>query len=176
MLVVSAVAVADTIYLKNGRVIHTGSVEEVDGKVVFEQFGEKVSIPASVVLRIERDEREEDPALPTELPPTAGGDPQEGETTGEEGEEEELPPEQDPAYWSEAILSIRTEKEEIKEKIVELRREERAFMFNGNMSTTEIRLQIEAAQARDKALDQELIDLRREARRLGVPPGWLRVR
>ncbi len=167
----SGVAVADTIYLKNGRVIHTSSAKQVGEKIEFEQFGQTVSIPASVVLRIERDEREEAPALPVAWTPAAGGEPQDVEAA-----DEELPPESNPEYWSNRIQAIRDEKAQIEESIVALRREERAFMFNGNMSTTEIRSKIAAAQTRDGELGQEMIDLRREARRLGVPPGWLRVR
>lgn len=174
----SGVAVADTIYLKNGRVIHTSSAKRVGEKIEFEQFGQTVSIPASVVLRIERDEREEYPALPVASPPAAGGEPEDVEASnkGDVGDDEELPPESNPEYWSNRIQAIRDEKAEVKESIGALRREERAFMFNGNMSTTEIRSKIAAAQTRDRELDQEMIDLRREARRLGVPPGWLRVR
>lgn len=170
----SGVAVADTIYLKNGRVIHTASAKQVGDKIEFEQFGQTVSIPASVVLRIERDGREESPALPVVSPPAGGG--VEPTDEGDVAEDEELPPESNPEYWSNRIQAIRDEQAEIKESIVALRREERAFMFNGNMSTTEILRKISAAQARDGELDQEIIDMRREARRLGVPPGWLRVR
>jgi len=173
-LAVSGVATADTIHLKNGRVIHTPSAKQVGDKVQFIQFGETVSIPASVVLRIERDERGEEAPLPAPAAPS--GAPAERQEAGDEEEAEELPPESNPAYWRDRILAIRSEKAEIELSIVALRREERAFMFNGNMSTTEIRLKIEAAQARDKELDQEMVDLQREARRLGVPPGWLRVR
>jgi len=169
----SAAAVADTIYLKNGRVIHTPSAKQVGEKIEFEQFGETVSIPASVVLRIESDDNEEDPVLPAA--PAPGGEQQDTDST-EEGDavEEELPPESNPDYWRERILEIRREKDEITENMVVLRREERAFTFSKH-NTTAIRLRIEAAQARDKELDQELLDLRREAKRLGVPPGWLRV-
>jgi hypothetical protein len=172
----SGVATADTIHLKNGRVIHTPNAKQVGDKVQFVQFGETVSIPASVVLRIERDERGEEAPLPAPVPAAPSGAPAEGQEEGGEEEAEELPPEANRSYWRERILAIRSEKAEIEESIVALRREERAFMFNGNMSTTEIRLKIEAAQARDKELDQEMVGLQREARLLGVPPGWLRVR
>lgn len=176
-LTVAGAAAADTIYLKNGRVIRTPSAKQVGDKVEFVQFGETVTIPASVVLRIERDARDEEPAVPAETPTTPGADPQEGESggEGEADEEQELPPEQDPTYWRDRILAIRAEKAEIEEAMVEYRREERAFLFS-HRSTATTRAKIEAAQARDRELDQEMVDLRREARRLGVPPGWLRVR
>ncbi len=173
---VPGAALADTIYLKNGRVIHTPRAKQVGEKVEFEQFGETVSIPAAIVLRIERDERGEDPALPPVLPAAPGGAPAETEPSeeSEAGEGEEVPPESTPEYWRDRILSIRREKAEIDANIVVLRREERAFLFS-KRSTAETRAKIEAAQERDEELDQELADLRREARRLGVPPGWLRV-
>ena len=47
--------VADTIYLVNGRVIHTESVRIEGGNVIFRQYGGSVSIPRASVLRIERD-------------------------------------------------------------------------------------------------------------------------
>ncbi len=177
MAAVPAVALADTIYLKNGRIIRTTSAKQVGDRVEFVQFGETVTIPASVVLRIEKDERGEAPRLPTaEEDARPGESPAEpaGEAEGDEAEEE-LPPEKNADYWRDRITAIHTEKAEIAEAIVEYRREERAFLFS-HRSTAATREKIEAAQARDAELDQELIDLRREARRLGVPPGWLRVR
>jgi hypothetical protein len=175
VLAVPTVAQADTIYLKNGRVIRTPSAKQIGDRVEFVQFGETVTIPASVVLRIEKDDREEAPRLPT-----AEEDRERAEVPAEdagEGEaaEEELPPDKNPDYWRDRITAIQQEKDQIAESMVELRREERAFLFS-HRSTAATREKIEAAQARDAELDQELIDLRREARRLGVPAGWLRVR
>lgn len=46
---------ADTIYLVNGRTIHTASAGVQDDRVVFRQFGGTVSIPLSQVLRIVKD-------------------------------------------------------------------------------------------------------------------------
>lgn len=175
--VVPAVAQADTIYLKNGRVIQTPSARQVGDRVEFVQFGETVTIPASVVLRIEKDERGEAPRLPTaEEDARRGEAPAEGAEDAEAEEaEEELPPAQNPDYWRDRITAIQQEKTEIAAAIVEFRREERAFLFS-HRSTAATREKIEAAQARDRELDQELVELRREARRLGVPAGWLRVR
>jgi hypothetical protein len=53
---------ADTIYLVNGRVIHTESVRIEDGNVIFRQYGGSVSIPRASVLRIERDATSSPPA------------------------------------------------------------------------------------------------------------------
>ena len=43
---------ADTIYLVNGRTIHTASASVQDDRVLFTQFGGTVSIPRNQVLRI----------------------------------------------------------------------------------------------------------------------------
>lgn len=181
-LLLSTAASADTIYLKNGRVIHTSAAKQVGDKVEFIQFGQTASIPASVVLRIERDARDEEPPLPAA--PTESGRGTESDTdpavppgqdAGAEGEGESVAPEASPEYWSGRVRDIEREKTSIAEQIDKLHLEERAFLSSPR-STAEVREQIEAAQERDKELDQELVDLRREARLLGVPPGWLRVR
>jgi len=52
---------ADTIYLVNGRKIHTESATIRDGRVVFTQFGGTVSIPLDRVVRIVDDDETEQP-------------------------------------------------------------------------------------------------------------------
>ena len=184
---VAGSALADTIYLKNGRAIHTSKVEEVGDKIVFLVYGAKVAIPKALVERIEKNDAT-DEVVQTVVPPTPeavgrdsdagppadveGGDAKEA---AEEGEGEALPPEKDPAYWAERIKGIREERTALQETVTALRREERAFLF-AHRSTAETREKIELAETRLRELDEELKELRREARRLGVPPGWLRVK
>jgi hypothetical protein len=71
-LVLATRAEADTIYLTNGRVIHTASVRVEDGRVIFRQFGGEVSIPLSVVGRLVEDDTVEH-TVASETGP--GGDP-----------------------------------------------------------------------------------------------------
>jgi len=53
------IAAADSIYLTNGRVIHSEYVRVEGDRVIFRQYGGEVSIPRSAVLRIvENDEAE----------------------------------------------------------------------------------------------------------------------
>jgi len=59
-------------------------------------------------------------------------------------------------------------------EIESLRRTERAFLFS-QRSTADTRAQIVAAEVRLTELDQEMTDLQTEARRLGIPSGWLRL-
>ena len=61
------IAGADSIYLKNGRVIRTSTVRVDGDQVLFLQHGSEQSIPLSLVDRIEKDERQG--------PQAAGGGP-----------------------------------------------------------------------------------------------------
>jgi len=54
----ASVAGADSIYLKNGRVIHTSTARVEGENVLFLQHGSEQSIPLSLVDRIEKDERQ----------------------------------------------------------------------------------------------------------------------
>lgn len=196
ILALTGSAVADTIYLKNGRTIHTERARVEGDWVVFEQFGSEVRIPVSIVDRVEQDERggpEPTPTSPPEAMPEPGeeeaeaGDAEadegeaetdegQAEADGEDGEAEEEPaPEETRAYWQDRVRAILEERAELEERLQELRREERAFLFS-HRSTAETRRQIEDVQERQRELDAEMEELRREARRQGVPPGWLRVR
>ena len=65
LLVTPVTANADTIYLTNGRVIHTGSTRLAEGRVHFSQFGGMVSIPLEQVERIVKDEKVERTAVST---------------------------------------------------------------------------------------------------------------
>jgi hypothetical protein len=58
MVFFGASANADSIYLKNGRVIHTSSARIDGDQVLFLQHGSEQSIPLSIVDRIEEDERQ----------------------------------------------------------------------------------------------------------------------
>lgn len=187
ILILAGPVVADTIYLKNGRVIHTERARVEGDWVIFEQFGAEVQIPLSIVDRVEQDERagpDPTPATPPEAVPEPGEEEAEagaGEDEGEadreddgEADGEEAAPEETRAYWQERIAAILDERAELEERLEELRREERAFLFS-HRSTAETRRQIEEVQERQRELDAEMQELRREARRQGVPPGWLRL-
>ena len=176
---VAAVADADIIHLKNGRTLRATHTEVQGDKLVFVQNGTRAEIPMALVERIEEEtplpaplEGEEAPARPVVE--------QEGEAAAEEaaaGEAEEgveTPPEQTREYWQSAVLAIEQEKLQLQETLVELRREERAFLFS-HRSTASTREKIDAVNTRMKALDESMQELRREARRLQIPPGWLRV-
>lgn len=62
---------ADSIYLKNGRVIRTSSAEIVGDRVMFTQFGHPIAIPMSEVDRIVDDDYEDPVATPSAAQPEA---------------------------------------------------------------------------------------------------------
>lgn len=166
----ASTAAADTIYLKNGRTIYSESVRVEGDLVFFIQFGGEVSLPMALVEKIVEDENTGPEG--TQAPPqTAEPDP-DAETV--EPEEEETPAEETREYWQDRVRAIADEREQVELQIEDLKRAERAFLFS-HRSTADTRRQIEDAEVRLTELDTELSDLQTEARRLGIPAGWLRL-
>lgn len=181
-LLVAGGASADTIHLKNGRLIRTDATRVVGDRLIFYQYGGEVAIPMSLVERVEEDQRTGPEARPTPTPGTESaetGEAEEGDTTGEDpaaGEaegEEEVPEKQTREYWQERKRQITSRIAQLEDRLEELRREERAFLFS-HRSTASTRREIQQVEAELEELQQALIDLREEARRAGVPPGWVR--
>ena len=166
-LLVAGTATADTIYLKNGRVIQSSLVRVEGDRVIFVQYAGEVSIPLSVVDRIVEDASVEPVATPPQPPAEEAEEAAAAET-------EDLAEEQTRDYWQEQVRSIAAERVQVELQIEDLRRTERAFLFS-HRSTAETRQAIEDAQGRLAELDEEMSALEAEARRLQVPPGWLRI-
>ena len=115
-------AAADTIYLRNGRVIHTASARVEDGRVHFTQFGGAVSIPLAEVARIVDDDTVEktgadrtgvagvDEPVATPVAPADPGTEPRATTPGDDppaagaGEDEHSPDQ--PEYWIERIRAV----------------------------------------------------------------------
>ena len=182
-LALASSAVADTIYLKNGRVIHTGSTRVEGGNVIFTQFGGEVTIPMSEVERIEEDDLQEPEPISASQParrdPAVDPDDPDAPDPAVDPDDPNAPIEDDDPrlqreYWQERLSAIAAEREQLNVRLEELRREERAFLFS-RRSTADTRRRIEETNTRLDELDQEESDVRDEARRLGIPPGWLRV-
>ena len=172
-----SLAAADSIHLKNGRVIRTPRTEVVGDKLVFLQYGAEITIPMNLVDRIETDaEMEEAPSPPRSAMTQAddsAADSDGDEDAAEDGEDDEVPAEDTRAYWRARVEEIAAERAALQAQIVDYRREERAFLFS-HRSTADTRHKIEAAQERLAELDVQMQELRRDARRQGIPPGWLR--
>lgn len=166
-------ATADTIYLKNGRVLRSSSVRQEGEKIIFVQYGSEQAIPLAMVDRIEKDENvEPEPTVATEPEPEAQDTSDQAAAGTAEGAE--VAPEQTQEYWQNAVRAIQDERAQVELTIGDLRREEQAFLFS-HRSTAQTRQGIENAQRRLAELDQQMSDLEDQARRLNVPPGWLRL-
>lgn len=175
LLAYPTVVAADSIYLKNGRVIRTQRSEVVGDKLVFLQYGAEITIPMSLVDRVEPDDELEEVPSPVRQPSPQDGDSDEDTGGTDEGEQDEVPAEETRGYWRARVEEIASQRADLQAQIVEHRREERAFLFS-HRSTAETRRKIEAAQQQMVELDEQMRELRREARRQGIPPGWLRGR
>ncbi|MCH7825870.1 MAG: hypothetical protein IH849_13805 [Acidobacteria bacterium] len=177
---VASTLAADSIYLKNGRVIRTSAVEIVGDRVLFIQFGHPVAIPMSQVDRIVEDDYEDPIVTPASPQPEAAAPPSPATastgpgTAGTPRAPAAADPEQTKDYWQERVRAIHAEATMLALQMQNLRRIERAFLFS-HRSTAEIRRRKEDLQARVDANDNALPALRTEARRKGIWPGWLRL-
>jgi dihydroorotase-like cyclic amidohydrolase len=169
-LCVAGTATADTIYLKNGRVIQSSVVRVEGDRVIFVQYAGEVTIPLSQVERIVEDASVE-PSATTPTPPPADEAEEAAAAEAEEAPEEQ---EQTRDYWQERVRAIAAERAQVELQIADLQRTERAFLFS-HRSTADTRQAIEDAQARLVELDEEMSALETEARRLQIPAGWLRI-
>lgn len=188
LLLAPTAAAADTVYLKNGRVLRAAKVTVTDDRVILEQSGNRVELPRDLVERIERDgeasevlePREERSAPARTTRETDEGDADGGDAEGSapetenEGPEAPEDPKQTREYWQDIMRVLEEARGELREALEELHREERAFLFS-HRSTAEVKAEIARVEAELAGLDEREQELRREARRLQVPPGWLRL-
>lgn len=199
-LVVACVAlanpsVADSVYLKNGRVLHSSVVRVEGDRVIVKQYDGLVIFPQHLVERIEENNRVEpggyvppQPEVPFEEVQqvegnVAAGDEEaggaareEGAAQPEEGQAAEDPeaqpdtPEQDPrrdrAYWQGRLRPIFTELDRAE-------RERRQYEDLAQTSA-EAQRQLDRIDRAIADLESQAEAIRSEATRLGVPPGWLR--
>ena len=177
ILLSAGMAAADTIYLKNGRIIRTSSATVEGDRVLFTQFGHPIAIPLSEVDRVEEDEYEDPSATPVREAPVAGTAPQTPTSIAPAPGADAAPspdPEETKECWQSRVRAINSEAVSLDLQMKQLRRVERAFLFS-HRSTADTRRQIDDLEARIDANQRALPELRREARRQGVPPGWLRL-
>jgi len=170
-------AAADTIYLKNGRVIRTSSATVEGQRVLFLQYGHPFAIPLSQVERVVEDDARGPAATPARPPATAAA----AAAGAVVGGGLDVPmaavredPEQTREYWQDRVRTMQSQSEALDLELKQLRRVERAFLFS-HRSTADTRRQIEDVQARIAANERAMPQLRREARAKGIPAGWLRL-
>lgn len=182
LIVLSGAAAADSIYMKTGTVIRTVKATIDGDAVVFEQYGSRVVIPLELVERVVPDDHTGPVAITRNdrgrgsrsgAAEAATGQASSAATSSQS--DEPVPPEETKEYWQERVRALHRQGELLEARLQELRRIERAFLFS-HRSTADSRRQIEDVQQSIEDNEQAKRDLQREARRKGVPPGWLRVR
>ncbi len=182
----SGTATADSIHMKTGTVIRTAKATIEGDVVVFEQYGSRVAIPLSLVERIVPDDHSGPVAITRDTPTRSSGTERSAASgtssaatratsSAASATSQPVQPEGTKDYWQDRVRALYRQGEQLAARLKEMRRVERAFLFS-HRSTADTRRQIEDVEASIEANEQAKRDLRREARRKGVPPGWLRVR
>jgi hypothetical protein len=163
---------ADSIYLTNGRVIHTEHARIEGDRVIFRQYGGEVSIPRSAVLRIvDNDEAERSEARePVEAGSATGADPAASDTT--------TPPQpsRDVEYWAKLIIEVDQRIDRVQAELDRLPHYDAADRFILRYSGQALyfiaeRDKWEAMMRRFELTRRQLLE---GARKAGIPPGALR--
>jgi len=197
MLVVSATLVrtasADSVYLKNGRTIHSSIVRVEGDRVVVKQYSGFIAFPLDLVERVEENDRVErggyvpprpepefDEVLEGDAPAegdaaTEGDTPAEGAAQTEAGQAADEPdaqpdppedPRRDQAYWQGRLRPIFTQMDRAES--------ERREYVQLAQTSAEAQRQLDRLDRHLADLERQAEAIRGEARRLNVPAGWLR--
>ncbi len=176
---VAAPAVADTVWLKNGRVLQVEDARIENGTVVFRTHGVQVTLPADFVRRVRRNDgrspRLARRATERRLVATKPVGPLRARSTPRpRATPSPTPPDSfyfdpgDRAYWQDKMAWVRDQISGLEAKRTAVRSRGRARNGDRYTDLTADRQELLAWRALESAL-------RAEARRLGVPSEWLRV-
>lgn len=196
------VAAADSIYLKNGRVIHCKWTREEGEYLVFGQYGGEVKIPRDAVERVEEDSETEPAPAPTlsreeyraelvrryaeaGLSSPVPGPPEGAESAGSGAASEEAPGRRRPGewrnlspdtreYWQLRVAAIEDQKARVGaeiDRLPEYNHLEEKILDGRILWVVQEKERLEALLL---DLQADLITVREDARKSGIPPGWLR--
>lgn len=165
---------ADSIYLTNGRVIHTEHARIEGDRVIFRQYGGEVSIPRSAVLRIvDNDEAERSEARePGATGSATGAAPALGDATATTPPQ----PSHDVEYWAKLIREVDQRITRAQAELDRLPHYDAADRFILRYSGQALyfiaeRDKWEAMLRRFELTRRQLLE---GARKAGIPPGALR--
>ena len=180
MLLAGPAAVADTVYLKNGRSLRTPEATVEGERVLLRLYGGQLVLPLSVVDRVVDDDAVEPPptATPSADLSAEEADPQTEEAADPEAAaaadpadpaEEVAPPAEPPAdqtreYWQNRVVPLNAELGRLEQELDRLR----------TLTGAAVQVRIDRLEATRRQLQEQLEAIGREARRLGIPAGWLR--
>ena len=182
---VVAPAGADTIYMKNGRVITSSFVRVEGDRVYVLLLGGEVGFLLSLVDRIVEDDAVERPPTVVPVPEPASdpndppdqGEPAQGDpdassdpagqgdpAAGADPEDPEPAPEETREYWQNRLAPLN-------ENLARMDGELQSLRSRTGADVEAQTRRLETARGRIQAQVDTILQ---EARRLGVPPGWLR--
>ena len=182
---VVAPAGADTIYMKNGRVITSSFVRVEGDRVYVRLLGGEVGFLLSLVDRIVEDDAVERPSTVVPVPEPASdpndppdqGDPAQGDpdassdpagqgdpAAGADPGDPEPAPEETREYWQNRLAPLNEDLARMDGELQSLR----------SRTGADVEEQIRRLEAARGGVQAQVDTILREARRLGIPPGWLR--
>ena len=171
---VSAIATADTIHLKNGRVIHTARTRVENGMLVFSQHGGTVSIPMDAVDRVERNTNVE-PAAATPPGSAAAALPETALPPAATRHAPAAYPWDSAEYWATRLIEIDRRIERVEGELDRLpvySEIDQRLIISGQI------MYFVAERAKWEGFRTNLVRLRdeleRSARKAGIAPGALR--
>lgn len=204
LLALPPAVAADVVVLKDGRRIETRERYAMDGGMVkftgkdgraysftlgevnleatrrANRFAGKVwtnddleKLRGSAALSVTGAEAAAEPAAQTEAAPEGGA----GAAAGEQ--EEAKPKEEDPEYWRKRLEPLRTELAQIEQQLQASRGGQGQAASNTldlktNAPGAEVADTVRRLERRRAEIQQEITAIQEEARRLGVPPGYVR--
>ena len=180
MLLAGPAAVADSVYLKNGRMLRTPEATVEGERVLLRLYGGQLILPLSVVDRVVDDDAVEPPptATPSADLSAEEADPQAEEAADPEAavaadpadpDEEVAPPPEPPEnqtreYWQNRVAPLNAELARLEQELDRLQ----------TLTGAAVQVRIDRLEATRGQLQEQLDAIGREARRLGIPAGWLR--
>jgi hypothetical protein len=177
MLLTGPAAAADTVYLKNGRSLRTPEATVEGERVLLRLYGGQLVLPLSVVDRVVDDDAVEPPPTVTPAADLSAeeADPQiEEEAAAAAADpadpaDEVAPPVEPPAtqtreYWQNQVAPLHAELGRLEQELDRLR----------TLTGAAVQVRIDRLEATRRQLQEQLEAIGREARRLGIPAGWLR--
>jgi hypothetical protein len=178
----SLLCLGDTIYLKNGEKIQTSYAEVKGNQVIFSKFGGMISLPMTLVDRIESDsyvepEKSSEAARPSpagRTSSTPSSSPATRSSAQDSGQRRLEMQKKNTQYWVKRKQELTQRLNEAEQKLQAARANNLAMRYAGGAGLALSGQQIEALESEIAQLREQLDNLEDEARRYGIAPGVFR--
>lgn len=168
-LFVAALAMADTIILKNGQKIHTSWLKIENGLLTYKYTYGTMSIKMELVKEIKKDDTSDPKKEQSEVSDTSDSSSSSTQTaaTTTESAGKEKDPKESGSYWNNERKRLLAEKTQIEADLKDLENY-RVALIRARRSTAEIVSRIEEKRQRLQSIDADLAKLTEQARQSGV--------